>query len=225
MAETFAEVARTLAEHDDLPVKLEKIALLAVEHLDACEFAGFSIVEQSKITSPASSHEIPRVVDSIQDETGEGPCLDAIREHEVFQTGDLCAEDRWPAFSRRANRETGIVSILSLRLFIEGDTMGALNLYSTTEDAFDETDLALSAVFASHAAVAMQSARREEMLEAKVLSRDIIGQAKGILIARSGVDDERAFQMLKAASQRMNLKLRDVAQNIAEGNSGEVSPV
>ena len=221
MAETFAEVARALAEHEDVPAKLEKIALLAVEHLDACEFAGFSIVEQSKIQSPAASNEIPRLLDGIQDETGEGPCLDAIREREVFQTGDLRAEVRWPAFSRRAHDETGIVSILSLRLFIEQDTMAALNLYSTAEDAFDETDAALGTVFAAHAAVAMQAARREEDLEAKAMARDIIGQAKGILMVRSGVDDEQAFQMLEVASQRMNLELRNVAQNVVDGSSEE----
>jgi GAF domain-containing protein len=217
VAETFAIVARTLAEeHDDFQSALDQIVHLAVENLDACEFAGISLVEKGKITSPASSNDIPRTVDKIQLETGEGPCIDAIKEHEVFQTGDLRNEKRWPKFSGRAHEETGISSILAIRLFVEQDTMGALNLYSTASDAFDETDVALGSVFAAHASVAISTARREETLEQKAQSRDLIGRAKGILMARSGVTDDQAFDMLRKASQRMNLKLRDVAQRIAE---------
>lgn len=217
VAETFARVARTLAEHHgDLQRALDEIVHLAVDSLEACEFAGVSLTEKGKITSPASSNDIPRTVDRIQSETGEGPCVDAIREHEVFQTGDLRNEKRWPEFSARAYEETGIRSILSVRLFVEEDTMGALNLYSTVPDAFDESDVALGTVFAAHASVAMSTARREQGLEQKAQSRDVIGQAKGILMARSGLTEDEAFEMLKKASQRMNVKLRDVARRIAE---------
>lgn len=217
MSQTFAAVARTLAEDcNDLQSSLTRIVQLAVESLDACEFAGISMAEQGRITSPASSNEVPRRVDQIQSESGEGPCIDAIKEHEVFKTGDLTAEARWPQFSKRANEETGVCSILAIRLFVEHDTMGALNLYSRVVDAFDDSDVALASVFAVHAAVAMSAARREEHLEQKAEGRDVIGQAKGILMARSGVSDDEAFAMLKAASQRLNLKLREVAQRIAD---------
>lgn len=217
VAETFATVARTLAgEQDGLTGALEKIVHLAIDHLDACEFAGISLVEGGKITSPASSNDIPRKLDRIQSETGEGPGIDAITDHEVFQTGDLRNEDRWPKFSSRGHQETGVASILSIRLFVEGDTMGALNLYSTTPNAFNDIDVALATVFAAHASVAMLATRRQEGLEKKAESRDLIGRAKGILMARSGISDDEAFAMLKSASQRMNVKLRDVAQTITE---------
>lgn len=219
IAGTFGEVARALAAHGDMSTTLATIVHLAVEHLVACEFAGISFVEGKKITSPVASNEVPRILDGIQSETGEGPCIDAIREHAFFQTDDLRVEERWPQFSRRGHQETGVLSIISLRLFVEKDTFGSLNLYATTEAAFDETDVALATVFAVNAAVAIESVRREETLEMKARSRDVIGQAKGILMARSGVDEERAFEMLKLASQRMNLKLRDIARNIADGTS------
>ena len=217
VAEVFATVARTLAEqHDDLTASLEKIVHLAVDHLDACEYAGISLVENRRITSPASSNDIPKKLDEIQSETDEGPCIDAIKDQEVFQTADLRNEGRWPRFSARAHEETGVASILSIRLFVEHDTMGALNLYSTTPGAFDDSDVALATVFAAHASVAMSAARRQEGLEKKAESRDVIGRAKGILMARSGVSDDEAFAMLKSASQRMNVKLRDIAQTITE---------
>lgn len=224
VAEMFGEVARVLATHDDMQATLERIVGLAVEHLDPCEHAGVSFVEGKKITSPASSNEVPRILDRIQSETGEGPCVDAIKEHEVFQTGDLATERRWPRFSQRAFDETGVRSVLSLRLFVEHDTMGALNLYATQGDAFDEADVALGSVFAVHAAVAMASARREEGLERKAEGREAIGRAKGIIMARSGVTDERAFEMLKAASQRLNIKLREVARQVNEGTAAGDEP-
>ena len=167
VAQMFGEVARSLATNEDQQATLTKIVHLAVEHLESCDFAGISMVEGRKITSPASSNDLPKVVDSIQSEVGEGPCLDAIKEHEVFQTGDLAAEERWPKFATRAHEETGVRSILSLRLFVEEATMGALNLYSTKPDAFDDTDVALGSVFAAHAAVAMSAARREETSSAR----------------------------------------------------------
>lgn len=214
VAEMFADVARSLAAHDDVHDVLDKIVKLAVEHLEGCEFASVSLVEARNVTSSASTGEVPETLDLIQTELGEGPCLDAIREQEIFQTGDVAAEQRWPRFSQRAHDDTGVRSILALRLFVEGETMGALNLYSTAPDAFDETDVALAAVFAAHAAVAMSAARREQNLERKAASRDLIGQAKGILMARSNVDDQTAFEMLRRASQRMNIKLVEIAERL-----------
>jgi GAF domain-containing protein len=214
VAEMFGEVARSLAAHEDLQTTLEKIVLLAVEHLESCEYAGISFVEGRRITSPASSDEVPRIVDAIQTEVDEGPCLDAIKEHEVFLTGDLKGEERWPRFSHRAHAETGIQSILSLRLFLEEQTMGALNLYSSEPDAFDQSDEALGSVFAAHAAVALSNVRREHDLERKAESRDVIGKAIGILMARSAVGEGEAFDMLRRASQRLNTKLVQVADHI-----------
>ena len=225
VAELFAGVARSLAVPGTLQAKLEAIVGLAVDQLRACEFAGISLVERGKITSPASSNDTPRIVDRIQAEVGEGPCIDAIRDHEVFQTGALPADRRWPKFAARAHRETGVRSILALRLFVEEDTMGALNLYSTGKDAFDDTDVALGSVFAAHAGVAMSAARREENLERKADTRDVIGRAKGILMARSLVDDEEAFDMLRRASQRLNIKLIDVAERVVHpGEAPESVP-
>jgi transcriptional regulator with GAF, ATPase, and Fis domain len=215
VAEIFGEVARALADDNDVQTTLDKIVHLAVDTLDACEFAGISFVEGRTITSPASSNEMPRIVDQIQSEVDEGPCIDAIKEHEIFQTGDLTTENRWPRFSNRAYEEAGVRSILSIRLFVKEDTMGSLNLYSTRTDAFDDTDVALGSVFAVHAAVAMSSAQHSADLERKAASRDLIGRAKGILMARQHISDEQAFDMLRRASQRLNIKLAIVAEGVA----------
>ena len=105
--------------------------------------------------------------------------------------------------------------MLSFRLFAEGDTMGALNLYSKERAAFDDRALAIGSVFATHAAVALASAQHDEQMLQALLSRDVIGQAKGILMAQQQVTAEEAFEILRRASQRMNMKLRELAERVA----------
>ncbi|HEX7277403.1 MAG TPA: GAF and ANTAR domain-containing protein [Acidimicrobiales bacterium] len=214
LAETFAAVARLLLVEHDVETTLDRICLLAVETVPGCEAAGISIASATRVTCHTTTAELPRIVDAIQSETQEGPCVDAIRKHGVFVTGSLSREPRWPRFARRAHEETGVESILSLRLFADEDTMGALNLYSALPDAFDDHDVALGSVFAAHAAVALASAHRQANLEAKAVTRDVIGMAKGIIMARQHVSEDEAFDVLRRASQRMNVKLRELASQV-----------
>jgi putative methionine-R-sulfoxide reductase with GAF domain len=213
LAKTFGEIARILIAEDNVQATLQRIVSLAVKTIDSCEHAGISVVDGKKVTSPASSDEVPAIVDNIQSETGEGPCVDAIREHEVFQTGRLSEEHRWPKFTPRALAASGIESILSLRLFVDG-TMGALNLYSTRPDAFDDHDVAVGTVFAAHAAVAWSTSQEIANLEAGLISRQVIGQATGLLMARQNMSESEALSALKHASQRLNIRLRQVAEKI-----------
>ena len=215
LAETFADVARALLGEDDVEATLTKITTLAVDTIDGCDHAGISLVQGRTISTPAASDDVPVQVDAIQYDTDEGPCLDAIREHETFRIGDLATEDRWPKFSRRAAEETGVASMLSFRLFADTDTMGALNLYSKQRDAFDDEALAVGSVFATHAAVALAGAQQDEQMQRALQGRDVIGQAKGILMAQQDVSADEAFDILRRASQRMNIKLRELAERVA----------
>ena len=215
-AEVFAEVARSLLAQEDVQQTLQKIVDLAVDTVEGCDHAGITFLKGRQFSTPAASSDVPHKVDAIQYETNEGPCLDAIRDHEVFRTGDLAREPRWPRFSTRAQRETGVTSMVCFRLFVEGDTLGALNLYSKAADAFDDDDVTVGSVFAAHAAVALSAALHDEQLEEALLSRDLIGQAKGILMAREHVSADEAFEMLRRASQRVNVKLREIARQITE---------
>ena len=221
LAEVFAEVARALLEEHDVAPTLDRICELAAKTVDGCQAAGVSIVEAKKITAQSTTNDLPRIVDEIQSETQQGPCIDAITEHEVFITGSLSQERRWPDFVRRAQEETGVESILAVRLFASEDTLGALNLYSSERDAFDDQDIAVASVFAAHAAVALVTARREEQLEGKAASRDVIGMAKGIVMARQKVSDDEAFDILRRASQRTNVKLRELAERVVHPSAIE----
>jgi GAF domain-containing protein len=222
VAESFAELARALLAEPDTQHTLQRIVDLAVETVDGCDHAGMSLVRSNRVDTPAASDDVGPKVDALQTETGEGPCLSAIRDHEVFQTDDLATEDRWPEFSARAVEETGVRSILGLRLFVAEDTLGALNLYSRRPGAFDEDDRAVGAVFATHAAVAFSTAQHDAQMDQALASRDLIGQAKGILMNREGVTADKAFAMLRQTSQSLNVKLREVAAGVAY--TGELPP-
>ncbi len=216
LSQTFAEIARALLSEQSVQATLQKIVDLAVETIDGCEHACVSVVEGKRISTPASSNDIPRRVDAIQYETGEGPCLDAIRDHQVFQTDDLVEEKRWPSFSQRAFEETGVSSMLCFRLFVEQETLGGLNLSSTRRAAFGDEDRAVGSVFAAHAGVALSTSRHGEHMETALQSRDLIGQAKGIIMAKQGVTADEAFDILRRGSQRLNIKLRELARQVAD---------
>ena len=108
-----------------------------------------------------------------------------------------------------------------MHLFASEDTLGALDLYSSERDPFDDQDIAVASVFAAHAAVALVTARREQQLEGKAASRDVIGMAKGIVMTRQRVSDDEAFDVLRRASQRMNVKLRELAEQVVHPPGNE----
>jgi transcriptional regulator with GAF, ATPase, and Fis domain len=221
VAETFADMARTMQGAETRQETWQQLVDLAGDLLPEFEHAAISLVRQGgRIETVASSDEVGTTVDELQYETREGPCLSAIRERDMYLTGDLAAERRWPAFSQRAVAETGVRSMLCFRLFVQEDALGALNLYNQDNDAFDERAQAFGAVLAAHGAIAMSAAdehEHAEHLEKALESSREIGVAVGIVMAQSRTDRAGAFQILSVASQRMNVKLRDIAARIVEG--------
>ncbi|MFN2556877.1 MAG: GAF and ANTAR domain-containing protein [Nitriliruptorales bacterium] len=219
-AATFATIARELASRRTLDETLQQTVDLAVKVIEGCDSATISFIHRGgKISSPAFSSQLAKDGDELQYEVGEGPCLGAIREQETHLVDDLNKEERWPRFRERA-LELGVASILTFRLFIEQDTMGALNLYSRQAQAFDDDAITIGTIFASHAAIALKAAISEAGHEVAIKSRDVIGQAKGIIMERQGLNADRAFDLLREISQRENRRVRDIADEIAR--TGEI---
>jgi GAF domain-containing protein len=219
--ERLARIARLL-DTGSVHETLQVIVDLAVATVPGCEHAGISFTHSRKISTPATSDSVALRVDAVQFEVDQGPCLDAILDDRIFKSDDLAAEDRWPLFAQRAHAETGVRSILGLRLLARGRTMGALNLMSSRPAAFDDDSLSYAALFAALAAVALNAAETEESLQLALKSRDIIGQAMGILMERHRITDREAFQRLSLASQNLNVRLKDLANQIVF--TGEDSP-
>lgn len=220
LAQTFAEVARQLQAADSREETWQRVVDLAVDVLPPAEYAAISLVYPGGvIETPAASGDPARAVDAIQYEETEGPCLSAIHDEGCYLTGDLAQESRWPRFAERTIAETGIRSMLSFKLFVEDDCLGALNLYSEQRNAFDERSQAVGEALAAHAAIAMSAAdehqNAQNLHEALASSREI-GIAIGIVMVQSRIDRSQAFRVLSGASQRMNVKLRSIAERIVE---------
>lgn len=97
--------------------------------------------------------------------------------------------------------------------------IGALDLYADAPNSFHDKDRAAAALFAAHAAVAFAAARERIQFQEALASRDVIGQAKGILMTQSHITADEAFDMLRRASQRLNRKLVSIAQDIVDKNA------
>lgn len=220
LAEVFADIARQLHEQSTPMDVVERITRAAVDTVEGCDHAALSVIRRhGRIETRGATDEVPHAVDAIQYETGQGPCLDAIDEHEVFQIDDLTADERWPPFSRRAAEETGVRSMLSFRLFVESDTIGALNFYSRDVGAFDEHARTVGTILATHAALgirAVQDKERAEQLDQALASNRVIGMAMGVLMARGRMTEQEAFSVLTRASQHLNRRLRDVASQVVD---------
>lgn len=214
LADQLSELARTLEKQPDLQTTLDTIVRSAVTTVPGATDASISQIQRRReVKTLAAVGELARSVDHAQYDLGEGPCLDTLYEQETVRLSDLGAEDRWPQFVARA-RELGVGSMLAVQLFVEGEDLGALNLVSRQSQAFDDESEYVALLFASHAAVAMSGERTRGHLKAAMTTREVIGQAQGILMERFKVTGEVAFHMLIVASQNSNRKLRDVADDL-----------
>ena len=217
----FTEVARSLFLSDSVEDSLTRAVDLSVLTIEACEFAGAFLLEGEEVTTRACTDPIVVEIDGLQLRAGEGPCLDAIAHKLTFYADELGTDPRWPSFGPEA-AAMGIRRLLALPMATDG-TLGALNLYARYPQAFGVIDRARGLLLASMAGFACSIARahedeerRAENLHAALVTRELIGQAQGILIERERISADQAFHVLRQASQHLNVKLREVAQDLIE---------
>jgi transcriptional regulator with GAF, ATPase, and Fis domain len=214
LATALGDLARQLEHEDDPDTVLDDIVRAAIRMIPGADEASISVVSRGRrIRSRAASDDLPRAVDAAQEETREGPCMDAISDQHTVRVPDMACEDRWPAFAAVA-AGLGAASMLCFQLYVEDDNIGALNLYARRPRAFDEQSEHIGLLFAAHAAIAYAGARKQEDLERALDARDVIGQAKGILMERFGLTGQRAFELMIRLSNDSNRKLRDVADEV-----------
>jgi GAF domain-containing protein len=223
LAAVLGAVARNLQAEDGLDQTLDAIVHSAADSIPGAVHAGVSLVRRRKgIETVAQAGELVPRIDQAQYECGEGPCLDVLWDHDTFCVDDLVDDHRWPEFSRQAVA-LGVRSMLSFQLYVTGDNLAALNLYAHRPAAFDHEAEHIGRLFAAHAAVALAGSQREHQLTQALTSRDLIGQAKGILMERNQVPAEHAFAMLVEASQHTNMKLRDIAEYLVQDTENKIA--
>jgi hypothetical protein len=209
------EIAATRSIRD-LHETLAQIVLSAVQTVPHVSSGGISLTEDGMITSRSPSSEVVTKLDELQSQLYEGPCITAIEDPPddgMVLADDLAGEDaaRWPRFGPLAV-EAGFRSILSTQLTTDRGMRAALNLYATDPHVFDAEARQIAGLFGVQASMLLYGAQQASQLQHAIDSRDVIGQAKGILMERFTVDDGEAFQMLVRSSQETNMKLVQVAE-------------
>ena len=204
----------------ELPEVLTEIVQISRSVMPGADATSITLIRDDRPYTAAYDGQIAMDADELQYERGYGPCLDAGRAGELFVVDDMATEQRWPDYAVHA-AERGVGSSLSVPLPFQGATIGALNNYALRPHAFGEADIALGEEVAAFVAIAVGNAEAAARASDDVLnmrramaSRGVIEQAKGILMERYKITAEQAFTLLTHASQRTNVKLRDVAEEL-----------
>jgi transcriptional regulator with GAF, ATPase, and Fis domain len=221
VARDLSEMARQLQSESDSGAVMQRIVDAAVREIPGAVGAAITLLDHEDLSSPAHTDERARLVGLAQAETGEGPCVDTSRTERTLRVDDLCNDPRWPKWGQVA-ADNGVLGVMSFQLFVEEHSMGALDVYAAEAMAFDDNAENIGLLLAAHAGVALADRRKIENLNIAMDSRDLIGQAKGILMERYKIDAGKAFDLLVYGSQHLHRKLRDLAEDIA--SSGEFPP-
>jgi GAF domain-containing protein len=223
-AESLEILARALhVKNAELEPTLEAIASTAVAMLVPARYAGLTILSRGELIPRATTGEPPLLLDRLQQRLGDGPCISAAKHQCVFRIEDTRQDLRWPEFSLEAER-LKVRSMLCVPLWIDERGLGALSLYADQAAAFSELHERVTILLATFAALALAEAQRTDQMHDALGNRDVIGQAKGILMERHGIAADAAFGVLSRVSQAENMKLAEIARRfVATGELPSVS--
>jgi GAF domain-containing protein len=212
----FTELARALASAPDEDTRLKVAVEAAVDLVTRCDHAGITINEHGRLVTRASSDDLVCRANKLQTELGEGPCLDVRRDQNTLVSPALAVERRWPVWAPRVHAELGVDSMMSLLIYTDEQSFGALSLYCEADCRFDADDVAVAQALAGHLSVAMAAEKQIDQLGLALHNRTIIGQAQGVLMGRYDITADQAFDYLRRLSSHSNRKLSAVAAEIAE---------
>jgi GAF domain-containing protein len=222
LTESLFALSRFFVGDGTVVETLQRVTDLATDAVEGADLAGITMFVEGRHRTAVFSDGLVPEIDQAQYDTGEGPCVEAFRLGEPREIESTLVDGPWVEF-RRVAAEHGILSTLSSPLLFNLESIGALNFYSHRERGFSDQDREMSTLFASQAAIVLSNAQAywdahqlSVRLGTAMESRAVIEQAKGILMSNEGCDADAAFEVLVKASQRENMKLRDVAQRIVD---------
>jgi transcriptional regulator with GAF, ATPase, and Fis domain len=217
LTQAMADLARRLQRQSDPQSVMNVIVSAVVGTIPGAEEATVSLVHnRQRVLSAAFTSDRARRFDELQQETHEGPCLDAMYQQRTVRVGDLLSDPRWPQLARKVAEELGVASMLSFQLFVHANDLGSLNLLARRPNAFTDESERVGLLFATHAAIAVADAQDLNHVAKALASRDTISQAKGILMERYKITAPMAFALLAKTSQDTNTRLNDVAEILTQ---------
>ncbi|WP_210503936.1 GAF and ANTAR domain-containing protein [Nocardioides xinjiangensis] len=211
----FAQLAQALAAARDEDARLEVAVAAAVELIARCDHAGLTVNQKGRLVTRASSDDLVCRANQLQTELGEGPCLDVRRDQNTLVSPALSAERRWPAWAPRVHHDLGVDSMMSLLVYTDEHSYGALSLYCAQGSRFDADDVAVAQALAGQLSVIIAAEMQIDQLGLALHNRTIIGQAQGVLMERYDMTADQAFDYLRRLSSTSNRKVAVLAAEIA----------
>lgn len=224
IAAALTAAARTINQSRSLEETLDALVQATVRTVPGFDHVSVSVLRRDgKFETKAGTDPLVWEFDEMQYSLEEGPCVQAMREHDVVVAPYARREKRWPRYIPQAVG-AGLRAQLAIGLADEGRTLGGLNLYSTESETVPEDAPDIAELFASHAATALDHARERETLSEAVSSRQLIGQAIGLVMQRYQIDDKRAFDFLVRAASTAEVKVRVIAQELVDTANATFRP-
>ncbi|GAA1538363.1 GAF and ANTAR domain-containing protein [Streptomyces albidochromogenes] len=221
----LASIQDAVTEWRGLHAFLQDVTERAVRAMEGADACSITMRRDGRLVTAAADSGGALELDLLQYEAEAGPCVCSMENGEENYVPDMLVERRWAPYPAAAAKR-GARSVLATPLALNSHSLGALNLYSAKPDAFVnhlETARRLSAQAAGAVAVAErieQEAEAVNDLRTAMLSRSVIDQAIGIVIARRRCTPDEAMAVLRRASQARNIKLRDLCHELVSDTGG-----
>jgi GAF domain-containing protein len=231
LSDTFVDLADTLVTDFDMIDFLHLLTDRSTTLL-AASAAGVVLADpRGQLRVAAASSDAAGLVELVQIQNDQGPCLDCFRTGQPVTAADLTSSGQpWPRFAAAATA-AGFRAVEALPMRLRDQVIGALNLFATGPDAFDPADLRVGQALADVATIGLlqeRSLRRSEtaaeQLQAALTSRVVIEQAKGKLAERYGLDIDQAFRVLREHARNTNQRLTDLASNFVNSPGPDFPP-
>jgi GAF domain-containing protein len=195
-----------------------------VDELFGVSGAGLMLLSEDEILRYAAASDEPgRQLELLQEQAGEGPCIDAFERNDVVYCNDASSDPRYPAFSRIVPGH-GIGAVLGVPIGLSGGPIGTLNVYDAHPHEWGASETSAILAFTTVISALLKVAARAGLAEATARQlqfaldhRILIEQAKGILMERDAIDAVAAFERLRSVARSNRLKLAEVARSLVEG--------
>ena len=220
----FVGLADTLVDDYDVIDLLDRLVSHCVELL-AADAAGILLTDaRGQLRVVASTNEDVQLIELMQLQAEQGPCVDCFRTSTPVQVPDLdAAADRWPRFVAELAGMSAYRSVQALPMRLRGEAIGAMNLFHRRPGVLTDTDIALGQALADIATIGILQERAirrgevlTEQLQLALNNRVIIEQAKGVLGQKGTLGMQDAFERLRIYARARNLRLSEVARQVVE---------
>ena len=223
LSDLFVEVADTLVDDFDLVLFLQRLTEHVATVGDSTAVGLMLADHRNVLRFMAASNESGEMLELLQLQNDEGPCLDCFVSGEPVVNADLeQSRQRWPSFAQVA-LDAGFTTVHAFPMRLRATVIGTINAFTTQDSPLGADEGRVIQGLADIATIAILQERSisraealTEQLQSALNSRIVIEQAKGALARIEGVSVDEAFELLRSRARSNRQRLVDVAAEVLE---------